>query len=304
VYPDLFVSGDLMPAGLQGHLRYPQDLLKIQSEIYLDYHMTDVGQFFRKEDSWSIPEDPSDPRRLDRLNGDLTDPTDLSQIIYLREVLPYYLLMRLPGAESPSYVLLQPLNPEEKPTMASFLLGEYRGSGEAHRLVDIRLPPGSAVPGLKQVGERIESEDAIAAQFSLWRGKGSDVILGDMLVVPVEESLLYVQAVYLADERGSLPKFQRVVIAYGNEVAWDESIDQALQAIFGDGIAGPEPSQPTTDLNALLREAAARFEQAEAALRAGNLAEYQRLIDEARTLVESALEQVSGLEAGSRPRIG
>jgi hypothetical protein len=281
-----------MPATLSDHLRYPQDLFKVQSEVYLNYHMTDSAEFFRREDAWSVPVDPSTPRRLDLLVGDIGEIGTQGGVSYLDKVLPYYLLMRLPGDEDSArlaYVLVQPLDPEDKPNLASFLLAEYVSGDDNGRLIDYQIPSGSAVPDPKQVGNRIEGDDEIAGQFSLWRGKGSAVLLGDMLVVPVDDSLLYVQPVYLSTEQGELPKFQRVIVVHGDDVVWDQTLDLALDALFGPA----STTQPETDVKTLLEQASGRFNQAEDALRAGNLAGYQQLLEEARSLLDQALAVLS-----------
>jgi uncharacterized membrane protein (UPF0182 family) len=292
VYPGLFRAGGEMPATLSDHLRYPQDLFKVQSEVYLNYHMTDSAEFFRREDAWSVPVDPSTPRRLDLLVGDIGEIGTQGGVSYLDKVLPYYLLMRLPGDEDSArlaYVLVQPLDPEDKPNLASFLLAEYVTGDDNGRLIDYQIPSGSAVPDPKQVGNRIEGDDEIAGQFSLWRGKGSAVLLGDMLVVPVDDSLLYVQPVYLSTEQGELPKFQRVIVVHGDDVVWDQTLDLALDALFGPA----STTQPETDVKTLLEQASGRFNQAEDALRAGNLAGYQQLLEEARSLLDQALAVLS-----------
>ncbi|MYG92631.1 MAG: UPF0182 family protein [Acidimicrobiia bacterium] len=305
VYPELFRDASEIPQGLREHFRYPQDLFKIQSELYLDYHMVDVTQFFQRNDAWSIPSDPSTIRRLELLRGDLIGGADGTIVQYLREMLPYYLLMTLPGEEDTSYVLLQPYNPLEKPNMSAFLIADSTPDRYG-RLIDYRMPPGSLVEGTGQVGNRIDQDDEISQQFTLWRGQGSSVVLGDMLVVPIGESVLYVQPVYLEAEQGGLPEFRRVVVVHGDDIEWDDTLDGALAKIFGSAdlsapVAEDEPddagavadSEETVPLprtvRDLLSDASGAFDRANDALRSGDLAEYQRLIEEAARLVERAL---------------
>lgn len=305
VYPDLFAGQSEIPEGLRDHFRYPQDLFKIQSELYLDYHMVDVTQFFQRNDAWSIPSDPSTIRRIELLRGDLIGGPDGSIVQYLREMLPYYLLMTLPGEEETSYVLLQPYNPLEKPNMSAFLIADSTPDRYG-RLIDYRMPAGSLVEGTGQVGNRIDQDDEISQQFTLWRGQGSSVVLGDMLVVPIGESVLYVQPVYLEAEQGGLPEFRRVVVVHGDDIEWDDTLDGALAKIFGRAdletpVIEDEPDDPGADpeseetaplsrtVRDLLSEASDAFDQANDALRSGDLAEYQRLIEEAARLVERAL---------------
>ncbi|MDE0674206.1 MAG: UPF0182 family protein, partial [bacterium] len=305
VYPELFRDAGEIPQGLREHFRYPQDLFKIQSELYLDYHMVDVTQFFQRNDAWSIPSDPSTIRRLELLRGDLIGGADGTIVQYLREMLPYYLLMTLPGEEDTSYVLLQPYNPLEKPNMSAFLIADSTPDRYG-RLIDYRMPPGSLVEGTGQVGNRIDQDDEISQQFTLWRGQGSSVVLGDMLVVPIGESVLYVQPVYLEAEQGGLPEFRRVVVVHGDDIEWDDTLDGALAKIFGSAdlsapvaedepddagaVADPEETVPLPrTVRDLLSDASGAFDRANDALRSGDLAEYQRLIEEAARLVERAL---------------
>ncbi len=304
VFPDIFKDFADMPEQLVEHLRYPQDMFRVQTEMYIDYHMTNTDEFFPRVDAWAIPKDPSTPRRADFLWGDRRS-ADLTGITYLDRILPYYVLLRLPGEEHLSYVLMQPYTPEEKPNMSSILVADST-PGTYGRLIDYRLPRGVIVEGTGQVGNRIEQDDEIAGQFTLWRGQGSNVILGDLLVLPVEESIIYVQPVYLESEQGGLPfaEFRRAVVVYGDRVEWAPSLDEAMALVFGDGTQAPigptdPPSEPPVDREVaqLLTEAAEAFNQANAALRAGDLAGYQRLVEEAQRLVEEALEK-----AGAAPQ--
>lgn len=302
VYPGLFRDGAEMPTGLVEHLRYPQDLFKIQSDMYLDYHMDDTDEFFRKVDAWSIPQDPSTIRRTDLLWGDRRSP-DFTRVEYLDRILPYYLLLRLPGEEDLSYVLVQPFTPQDKPNMSSFLVADST-PGRLGRLIDYRLPRQTLVEGTGQVGNRINQDDEISQQFTLWDQQGSSVVLGDLLVVPIEDSVLYFQPVYLESERGGLPlaEFRRVIAVYGDTIEWDTTLDGALAKIFG-GPGTPdqpdepdEPDTPPSDstVGSLLEQAADAFARADEALRAGDLAEYQRLVDEAERLVDEAISILSG----------
>lgn len=320
IYPDLFTPASEMPRSVQEHLRYPSDMFKIQSEIYLDYHMDDTDVFFRRDDAWEVPEDPSTIRRFDPDN-----PTTAQDLLrgdtfgatgtvggYLKRMLPYYLLVRLPGESELSYVLLQPFNPEAKRNMASFLLADA-SPGRYGRLIDYRLPRESVVDGPGQVGNRIDQDPLISEQISLWDTQGSTVLFGDLLVIPIEESVVYVQPVYLEAEEGGLPEFRKAIVVFQDRVEWRDSLDEALIAVFGTGEPEPSPppdtEEPTpaepdppdeepevpTDgsLADLLNRATDAFTQAEQALRAGDLAEYQRLVNRARALLEQARSQIA-----------
>jgi hypothetical protein len=168
------------------------------------------------------------------------------------------------------------------------------------------MPQGELVDGTEQVGQRIEQDADISQQFTLWDSQGSRVIKGDMLVVPIEDSILYVEPIYLQAEVGGFPEFRRVIVVYGDQVEWAETLDGALGLVFG-GENG-EPEEPTTPdgttLEELLDQAAAAFENADDALRAGDLSEYQRWVDEAQRLLEEAQSVAEGAVEAAAGIIG
>jgi hypothetical protein len=317
-YPGLFREASEMPAGLVNHLRYPQDMFTVQGEIYRRYHMTDPDDFFAGVDTWSIPQDPSSIRRTSttRLNGDRPGETgtDLSAELGM---LPYYLTLDLPGDDTDdlSYVLMQPFNTFSRPNMSSFLVADAT-PGRFGRLIDYRMPRGRVVEGPGQVGDRIEQDGEIAQQFTLWDQRGSNVVKGDLLVVPIEDSILYIQPIFLEAEDGGLPEFQRVVAVYGDRIEWATSLDDAIALALGEtpttepeGPSEPgEPEEPPTGtIEELLALATELLAQADDALRAGNLGEYQRLVNEARRLIEDAVAQLGpepAAEATARTAYG
>jgi uncharacterized membrane protein (UPF0182 family) len=299
-YPGLFTDGSQLPATVVEHLRYPQDLFRLQGQLYLEYHVTDPTLLFSGNDAWSLPVDPAtisrDPSSLgsDLLIGDRFDPTT-NNYSYRAQILPSYLLTELPGEDTLSYLLLQPFTPRDRRNMSAFLVADST-PGRYGRLVDFRMPQGELVDGTEQVGQRIDQDADISEQFTLWDNQGSRVIKGDLLVVPIEDSIMYIQPIFLEAEGGGIPEFRRVVVVYGDQVEWADTLDGALELVFGDG-AGPEPSEPSEPsepgpdgdtVAELLEQAAAAFAAADQALTQGDLAEYQRLIDEAERLVEEA----------------
>ncbi len=324
-YPGMFQDGTEMPEQLQDHLRYPQDMFRIQGDLYLEYHVDEASEFFSGNDAWSIPHDPASIRRglfpgADLLIGDEV-PLG-APVQHVSEMLPYYLLTRLPGEDDLSYVLLQPFNPRDKPNMSSFLVADAPTADTPGRLVDFRMPQGILVSGTGQVGERIQQNDEIAEQFTLWGQQGSDVIRGDLLVVPIEDSIMYIQPIYLqSDQAGGFPEFRRVVVVFGDSIEWAPTLDGALADVFGIELSPDEPADPGTGETAdqpeeptepeeeplpasvqeLLDEAASLLEQADAALRNGNLGQYQRLVEEATELIQEAREMgASDVEAALR----
>lgn len=298
-----------MPAGLDRHLRYPQDFFRLQSHLYLEYHVTDEAQLFSGNDAWSLPGDPSTIDRSgdERLVGDVIglDPSPLAQM------LPYYLLTELPGEEDLSYLLLQPFTPRDRRNMVGFLVADST-PGRYGRLIELRMPQGRLVDGTEQAGQRIEQDAEISQQLSLWRGEGSDVIKGDMLVVPIEESVLYFQPIFLEEEGGAFPEFRRIAVVYSDRVEWADSIDGALELVFGESTGEVDGDDtviepPTGDetLEELVAEANTAFANANAALRGGDLAEYQRWVEEAeRILSEIEALLASTSDASALIRLG
>lgn len=304
-HPGLFEDASEMPEGLDNHLRYPQDLFRVQTQIYLDYHVTEENQLFSGNDQWSIPGDPSNPGRegMNQLWGDLrsTDGSQLSQIM------PYYLLTELPEESQLSYLLLQPFNPRARRNMVSFLVADST-PGNYGRLIDFRMPQGQLVDGAQQAGQRIEQDAEIAQQLSLWRGEGSSVIKGDLLIVPIEESVVYVQPIFLEEEGGAFPEFRRVAVVYSDRVEWADSLDGAMELVFGsvgedgedgqdsqDGQDGGTPQVPGT-IQDLIAQAEEAFANAEAALRAGDLAMYQQWVNEAQSILAEIADLVRETE--------
>ena len=309
IHPGVLEPADNMPDRLVNHLRYPQDLFRIQSQIYLRYHVNEENQLFSDNDAWSFPGDPSlDAQQRkragdERLYGDLR-PGAVGE---LNQLLPYYLLTELPGEEELSYLLLQPFNPRAKRNMVSFLVADST-PGRYGRLIDFRMPTGELVDGAEQAGQRIEQDADISQQLSLWRGDGSDVIKGDMLVVPIEESVVYLQPIFLEEEGGAFPEFRRVAVVFSDRVEWDDTLDGALELVFGaseggsGGDPGPVDPPPGTDstLEELIAEAEQAFQNADAALRAGDLAEYQTWVNEAQRILDEIADLVNSSTSAGR----
>jgi uncharacterized protein len=302
-HPGMFRPVSEMPEGIENHLRYPQDLFRVQSDIYLRYHVNQESQLFSDNDAWSFPGDPSidpaQPKRQanDRIWGDLrtADGTELA------ELLPYYLLTELPNEDQLSYLLLQPFNPRAKRNMVGFLVADST-PGRYGRLIDFRMPEGVLVDGAEQAGQRIEQDAEISQQLSLWRGEGSRVIKGDMLVVPIEESVVYFQPIFLEEDGGAFPEFRRVAVVYSDQVEWADSLDEALALVFGqpetggDGNGGELPPGEEATIHELIDQADSAFANADAALRAGDLAGYQQWVEEAQRILDDIADLVSGAE--------
>jgi uncharacterized membrane protein (UPF0182 family) len=258
-FPELAKPLDQMPGDLRAHIRYPQDLFIIQAHLYATYHMQDPQVFYNKEDLLSIP------RRT--VGG-----TE-------QEMEPYYTIMRLPGEAKEEFVLLLPFTPNKRDNMRAWLAAR---SDPPHygKLIALDFPKAKLVYGPKQIEARIDQDAFISQQLSLWGQRGSQVIRGSLLAIPIETSLLYVQPLYLAAEKGSLPELKRVIVAFGNQIAMEETLEQSLQRIFG-GKPAPQPVQqpmattqvPTAEKE-LARQALAHFSRAQELLRQGDWAGY------------------------------
>lgn len=208
-------------------------------------------------------------------------------------MVPYYMLMALPDEDDLSYILLQPFNPEDRPNMAAFLVAQS-DPDEYGRLIDYRLPRSSAVSGPTQVKARIDADAEISSQITLWGQQGSTVIRGNMLVVPIEESLLYVQPIYLESESQPIPELRRVVLVYEDEIAMGIDMQEAIGKIFDvDFDSGTDTTPDLGDISIqdieLLGLIQELFDEAQAALDAGDLGLYQQKIEAAVKLVEEAI---------------
>jgi len=285
IFPNLFSPKSEMPDSLLGHLRYPEDLFTIQSDMYRKYHMTDPRVFYADEDPWSIPTDSSTTPQIARLRGEFTE-------LGFRPMVPYYLLMNLPGEEDLSYLILQPFNPENRPNMQSFLVANADPDSYG-RLINYYLPKGEFVDGPSQVATRIQQDPAISQIFTLLDQQGSQIIKGNLFVIPINQSILYYQPIYLQGEENPLPEFKFVVVVYQDRIVMRDSLDSALSGIFGDTTIeeGIDESLSTDDaILDLLARASDSFSNAQKALLEGDLGSYQNSIEQAARLVKKATE--------------
>jgi uncharacterized protein len=258
IFPNLFKPFDSMPEDLRAHIRYPQDLFTIQANMYATYHMQDPQVFYNKEDLLSIPRQTIDGRE--------------------REMEPYYTIMRLPDESKEEFVLLLPFTPNKRDNMRAWLAAR---SDPPHygKLIALDFPKAKLVYGPKQIDARIEQDAFISQQLSLWGQRGSQVIRGSLLAIPIEKSLLYVQPLYLAAEQGSLPELKRVLVAFGNQIAMEETLEQSLQRVFGGKAPGDVPQRTAapelrSDDKNLARQALDAFQRSQESLRQGNWAGY------------------------------
>lgn len=211
VFPQLFKPLAEMPITLKTHIRYPVDLFKVHSERLLTYHMRDPQVLYNREDQWQIPQE---------IYGNQA-----------RSVEPYYLTMKLPTAESEEFILLLPFTPTERNNMIAWLAGRSDGRFYGKQLL-YQFPKQRLIYGPEQIEALINQDPVISQQISLWNRQGSRAIQGNLLVIPIEQSLLYVEPVYLEAERNSLPTLIRVIMVYQNQIVMAETLQGAIDAIF------------------------------------------------------------------------
>ena len=259
IFPGIFRPFEEMPEDLRRHLRYPEDLFQVQTALYRTYHMGEPQIFYNREDQWVIP-------TVGR--GQTRDP-------FYRHI-----IMKLPGEEQAEFILMVPFTPQGKDNLSAWMVA--RNDGDRYgELVVYRFPKQSLVFGPTQIINRINQDTEIARQISLWDQRGSQVIRGNLLVIPIEESLIYVQPLYLRAEGGRIPELKRVVVAYENQVVMAERLEDGLARIFGAGAgaARPEPrraapTEPAGRAPELVAQALRHFEEAQAAQRRGEWARY------------------------------
>jgi uncharacterized protein len=211
IFPQMFQPLAAMPANLLSHIRYPVDFFKIQSERLMIYHMTDPQVFYNREDQWQIPNE---------IYGNQTRPVE-----------PYYLITSLPNVAFEEFILLIPYTPKQRTNLIAWLAA--RSDGENYgKLLLYNFPKERLIYGTEQIEARINQDPVISQQISLWNRQGSSAIQGNLLIIPIEQSLLYVEPIYLEATQNSLPTLVRVVVAYENRIVMAQTLEQALQAIF------------------------------------------------------------------------
>ncbi|MFW5876746.1 MAG: UPF0182 family protein [Myxococcota bacterium] len=238
-FPEMFRPMSELPADLGNHLRHPEDLFRIQTELFSTYHMGDPELVYNREDQWEIPS-------ITRTEGK-------------HRMEPYYTVMRLPGEDDPEFILMLPFTPKRKDNLAAWMVAR---SDEEHlgQLRVYRFPRDRLVYGPQQVMNRISQDADISRQISLWDQRGSSATLGTLLVIPIEKSLIYVSPLYLRSSGGNIPELKRVIVAYGNEIAMEPTLDRALAAVFRDA-SGP-PTQDAAEREAAASEGDAREAEA------------------------------------------
>jgi hypothetical protein len=296
IYPGLLRPFGEMPPALAAHVRYPVDLFTIQADVYATFHMKDPRVFYNREDLWGTPTE---------LFGGSPQPVE-----------PYYVNLKLDPARGEEFALILPFTPSGKDNMVAWMAARSDAPNYG-RLLVYRFPKDTTVFGPMQIEARINQDPTISSQLTLWNQLGSQVIRGNLLVVPIADSLLYIEPLYLQAQGSPLPELKRVIVAYGSQIAMEPTLEGAVARIFGAlpaaatpaGPAAPTvrppaggPSPPGTppggpaesaQVASLVAAANAHYARAQAALRAGDFAAYGKEIDAlGRALTE--LRRITG----------
>jgi len=274
IFPDVFKPIGQMPDDLKKHIRYPRDFFNVQTAMYATFHMNDPKVFYNKEDLWEIP-----VHNEKTMSGN-------------------HMIMKLPGEQKEEFVLLVPYTPAKRDNLAAWFAARC-DTPHYGKLIVFTFPRDRLVFGPRQIDARIDQDSYISQQITLWSQRGSQVLRGRLLIIPIESSLLYIQPLYLAaEDKGGLPELRRVIVAYENDVVMEENLEQAMAALFGGRKAVPAAAvaaeAPSTvkksSIQDLAKEAAQVFERARTLQRQGDWAGYGEQLKN----LEHILKQMTG----------
>jgi uncharacterized protein len=291
IFPGILKPLSEMPADLRLHLRYPEDIFKIQTAVYSTWHMDQPQVFYNKEDQWSV--------------AAMSEKQGTSEAQTME---PYYTVMKLPGEKTEEFILMLPFTPKNKDNLAAWMVA--RADGEHYgKLRAYRFPKQKLIYGPKQIAARINQDPEISRQLTLWDQRGSRANFGTLMVIPIKESLIYVQPLYLRAESGKIPELRRVIVAAENQIAMEPTLEASLARIFGNVAAGAAattvPAAPvhagqpgaapaaTPVVNAqnLAEQARQHYERAIQAQRAGDWAKYGEEIKQLGVVLEQLSRQ-------------
>ena len=272
IYPTLFKSFDQMPEGLKAHIRYPNYLFQIQASVYGKYHMEDVNVFYQKEDVW-----------------------DIASEIYgmeKQQMSPNYYIAKLPGEEKAEFFNSIPFTPKSTQNMTALMVARNDGDNYGE-LVLYQFPKSRTIYGPEQIEAQIDQNTEISKEFSLWNSSGTKYRRGNMFIIPINTSVLYVEPVYLEAQNSSIPEVKRIIMAYDDEIAYEETLAECLVSLFGDGaeegVSGPGTGQPSQggensssemSQSELIAAAQAAYENAIEAQKKGDWAGYGKYMNE------------------------
>lgn len=274
IFPDLFKEKKKMDDDLEEHIRYPQDFFSVQAEILSTYHMTNPRVFYNREDQWQVPKESYRGRQ--------------------QKMEPYYITLELPEKNETQFTLMLPFTPENRPNMVAWL-GAKSDQPNYGETILYRFSKEELIYGPSQIESRIDQNAEISEQLTLWDQRGSEVIRGNLLVIPIKDSVLYVEPVFLEGDEEAIPELRRVIVAYEDDIAMEPTLEQALLKIFGEfeDIEVPEEIPQDGELTnqtsidpELLEEARNHYEEAQKHLEEGNLAGYQEEIEKLGEVLE------------------
>ncbi|WP_337999120.1 UPF0182 family protein [Desulfofalx alkaliphila] len=288
IFPDMFKDLDEMPEDLRRHIRYPIDLFAVQASMYTTYHMTNAQVFYNKEDRWQLPTEvfAGDESRME----------------------PYYTVIELPDSDGPEFVQILPFTPTNRVNMIGWLAGRSDGDNYG-RLLVYTFPQGELVYGPMQIEARIDQDGDISQQLTLWSQRGVSVIRGNLLVIPINNAIIYVEPLYLKAEQSSMPELRRVIVAHGDRIVMEPTLELALQRLFGEGIGSPidKPTLPSDgeagdlpgdierpsviSIDQLIQEAERHFNEGQQRLKEGDWAGYGESQNKLREVLERLSEQ-------------
>ncbi len=283
IFPTLFKPIEEMPEFLRRHVRYPMDLFKIQAQMYATYHMTDPQVFYNREDLWNIPQEIFKNAQ--------------------QAILPYYIIMRLPGSQSEEFILMLPLTPSKKDNMVAWMCARCDGKNYGQLLI-YTLSKEKLIYGPMQIEARINQQPDISSELTLWGQQGSSVIRGNLLIIPIEHSFIYVEPIYLQSEQSEMPQLKRVIAVHNGELAMRKDLDSALNAVFAiEGVPQAQQQQAiaggpvTGTLSTMARDALDPLQQGHDVSEECRLGQIRRRIASARS--HSAED---GAPAAEQPR--
>ena len=296
VFPTMFQPLTALPDDLRAHLRVPEELFNVETRVFGRYHVRDPLRFFQSDDLWTVPQAKGSTASL---------PNEA-----------YYVIMRMPGESEAEFLLLQPMVPLNRPNMIAWVAARQDAPNYGVTRV-YRFPADTTIFGPAQIEARIVQDPQISQQFTLWSQGGSTVIQGNLIVVPVGDSLIYLQPVYLQSQQSAFPEFQRIIVASPREVVWGESLSEALDLLLqAEDTGGPAPTEPPAptpsptpapgetpgptpsgdalpnDVPGLIEYAYRHFQLGQEALRDGDFARY----GEEQAKVRAALQRLRELE--------
>jgi uncharacterized membrane protein (UPF0182 family) len=261
MFPGLLQPIETMPEDLRARLRYPHGIFSLQASMFATFHMLNPAVFYNREDQWGIPS-------FD-VGG---QPVAMS---------PYYTVMKLPGEKGAEYIQMLPFTPRQKDNLAAWMVARSDGN-QYGKLVVFQFPKQRVVFGPRQIAARISQDQVIAPQITLWNQQGSEVIQGTLLVIPIEESLIYIRPLYLRAAGGSIPELKRVIVAYQNQIVMEETLERALDRLFPGRETTPAPAGEPSAAAPAPRGTPAPATPAVADLAAQARAHYQRALQAQR----------------------